>query len=610
MKKTLLSIIALGCAMLASAATPGLMWHKLVDGPNNAADNMCGITVTTDGNIVTVGSFGAKTVSDEFVFDGQTIATGTDHNGASENHNLLVTKHNAKDGSLVWALSTKKGDVTSSGSNAVAATADGGVVLLVNMRSSQVVPYESPVIVDAAKTEIDFPDWNTSCWIMNQVVIKVSKEGYVQWVRRIVADQLPVPAATSGASVTNTTNGAFPYTIAEDKDGNIYVAGNHRVPLVFTGDKNSAYVLQPRNLDSYNGDTQNHAGGLYLVKLDKEGNYLTHLQGLTADGVTADYISSMVVEDDMVYFAGYFYGKAGSSLRLGKGSAVKEVTKLNDNNAVLLGAVKSTVDGEIHSLAPQFLTCYNEATATSGTAKSHRIQFLNLSKTGSSLFIMGTFQGGVSTNESENAFISSQTGSLEGFIVKAAASDGAYQASMANKISIGGYRNIVSYNGSLYAQGYRLNSQTGSFIHELDPETLEIKATTTIAKGGNAPTLVACAYDAESTRIYSATRGSNTFTLTDETVTGKPSGFGICLTCHAFDKDLAGVESVTAENSALRVTGIKGAIEIKATETTDVKVVDMKGLIIDSRTVEAGMTATVSLPAGVYIVNDHKIAVR
>ncbi|MDE6322853.1 MAG: hypothetical protein K2L85_01895 [Paramuribaculum sp.] len=607
MKKTLLSIITFGCAVFANAAIPEHSWNVLVDGPQGAGDNMYGITVTNDGNIVTVGNFGSRSTADTFTFKGQEIATGAKTDSASDNYNLLVTKHSSTDGSLLWALSTKNGDVASSGQNSVAATADGGVVLLVDMRSSNVTPYESPVIVDAAKTEIDFPDWNTSCWIKNQVVIKVSKDGYVQWVRRIVADQLPVPNASSGSSVTNTTNGAFPYAIAEDKDGNIYIAGNHRASLIFTGEQNSTYVLTPRNISTYNGDVQTYAGGLYLVKLDENGNYLTHLQGSVTDGITADYINSMEIDDDMIYFAGYFQGKEGSTLTLGKGANAKEVTKLNGNNAVLLGAVKTTVSGSTHSLVPQFLTCYNEANRTGST--SHRIQLLSLKKTGSSLYFMGSFQGAVSTNENDTPLISSAGTQLEGFIIKTDASDGSYQAGLANKISIGGYRNLFSYDNAIYAQGYRLNAATGAFIDRLDAETLEIQETTTVASGGGAPTLMAGAFNSAATRIYSAVRGNNTFTLTDQTTSEKPVSWGILLSCHVLDRNLAKVNDIKTESDILTVAAGEGYIELNATAPVDVTIADTKGAVIDSRKIAEGST-TVNLPAGIYIVDNNKVAVR
>lgn len=608
MKQSLLSFFALGCALLSQATAPEMLWNKLIDSPQNAGDDIKNITVTADGNVVTIGCFGSRTETDNITFDSEVIATGAATNSSSDNQNLLVTKHNSRDGSLIWALSTKKGDVTSSGTNSIAATADGGVVLLVDMRSSNVTPYESPVIVDASKAEIDFPDWNTSCWIKNQVVIKVSKEGNVQWVRRIVADQLPVPNATSSAAMLNTTNGAFPYAIAEDKEGNIYIAGNHRTSLIFTGDRNSTYVLQPRNVDSYSGDTQNQAGGLYLVKLDSEGNYLTHLQGATANGVSTDYIQSMIVENDMIYFAGYFQGKANSSLTLGKSSNAKTVNKLNDNNAVLLGAVKTTVDGDKHSLVPTFLTCFNEALRPN-TTSGHRIQFLNLAKADNSLFLMGSFQGGISTNESDEAKIASQSTLLEGFIVKTNATDGAYECAMANGLSIGGYRNVFAHKGSLYAHGYRMNAATGVFIDELDPNTLEIKSTTTVAKAGGAPALQACHYDPATTSIYTGARGSAAFTLTDGTTTEKPQGFGVLLACHAIDKELAGVEKIDSDQEAIDIIGTEGAIEVISSVTTNLTITDLKGVTVGQHTVLPGST-TIELPAGIYVVNNKKVAVR
>ncbi len=607
MKKILLSIITIGYAAAASGATPEHAWNVLVDGPQGAGDNMYGITVTNDGNIVTVGNFGSRSASDVMTFAGQEIAIGAKTDGASDNYNLLVTKHDATDGSLIWALSTKNGDVTSSGMNSVSATADGGVVLLVDMRSSNVTPYESPVIVDAAKTEIDFPDWNTSCWIKNQVVIKVSKDGYVQWTRRIAADQLPVPNASSGTSVTATTNGAFPYAIAEDSEGNIYIAGNHRASLIFSGEQNSTYVLTPRNISAYNGDVQTYAGGLYLVKLDKDGNYLTHLQGSTTEGIATDYINSMVIEDDMIYFAGYFQGKEGSTLTLGKGSNARKVTKLNGNNAVLLGAVKATVSGSTHSLVPQFLTCYNEANRAGNT--SHRIQLLSLKKAASSLYLTGSFQGAVSTNETDTPLISSASTMLEGFIIKTDAADGSCQAAVANNISIGGYRSIFIHDGVTYALGYRLNATTGAFIDRIDPETLAIEETTTLAKGGGAPTLMAGAFDPATTRIFSAVRGNNTFTMTDESSSEKPVSWGVLLSCHFLDKSLAGLSTTDSDQTSLRIAGLEGCIEINAAEPADIRIADTKGTIIDSRRVDEGST-TIPLPAGIYIVNSTKVAVR
>ncbi|MCM1348598.1 MAG: hypothetical protein NC338_04230 [Firmicutes bacterium] len=598
MKKTLLSFLTLGCMLAASAAQPTLLWHKMIDS-ERTGDFTRSMTVTTDGNLVTLGEFGSREETDNISFDGTVIANGAATNSNSDNYNMLVTKHNATDGSLIWTISTKKGDVTSMGTNAIAPTADGGVVMLVVMRSSNVTPYESPVIVDASKAEIDFPDWNTSCWMKNQVVIKVSKDGNVEWVRRILADQTPVPNASSGSSVDNTTDAAFNYCVAEDKDGNIIVAGNHRAPLIFTGDRNSIFVVQARNLDSYSGDVQKAAGGLYLVKLDSEGNYLTHLQGSTEGNVTADYINLMAVDGDFVYFTGNFNGSKECSLTLGKGAAAKTVTKSVAENGMLLGCVEMKTTSGKHSFVPKYLTCLIQKASTT-------FQFKGMRKINQSLYLTGLFKGEVYENGSATAILKSVGNPLEGYVLKLSAEDASVEAAYANGMSIGGYFDAFEHDGKLYCPGYQMS--TGTFIHELDANTLELISKTDVAK--KAVAFCAGAYDPKMTRIFSTSRANNAqFELTDGTTTEKTKLFGMVLTAHAVDATIAGVESVDAEVVKLQVNGVEGGIEVVAATDTRLEVVDTKGMIVYNAEITAG-NHIVNLPAGIYIANGVKVAVR
>lgn len=69
------------------------------------------------------------------------------------------------------------------------------------------------------------------------------------------------------------------------------------------------------------------------------------------------------------------------------------------------------------------------------------------------------------------------------------------------------------------------------------------------------------------------------------------------------------MSNVAAEAETLKVAGLQGCIEIQAAEAAQVKVVDMKGITVADRNVQPG-TTTISLPAGIYIVNDSKVAVR
>lgn len=605
MRKTLLSILALSTSFFVGASSPELLWHKIIDSPQNAGDVMSCATVTTDGNVVTLGSFGSRTEADNISFDGTVIATGAATTSNSDNKNLLVIKHNAADGSRIWSVFSKKGDFSSSGSLAMAATADGGVAMLLEMRSSNVSPYESPVIVDASGAEIDFPDWNISCWVSYQVIVKLTANGYVEWVRPVIADQLPVPNASSGTSTLYTTRSTFPYTIATDSEDNLYIGGNFRTPMIFNGEGNATYILQPRNLENYNGDSQKSAGALYLVKLDSKGNYLTHLKASSTNGVDAEYINDIEIEGNNLYFAGKLVGDANCKLTIGSGDNAISVTKTSEQDAILLGSLK--IETENNTLTPGYLTCFNQVKVNGNGAT----QFKDMIVANGSIYMMGLFQGGIANNDAEEAIITSVGKPLEGFCLRLNATDGKYQAGFANKISIGGYFGGGVYNDKLYLAGYRLNAQTGSFIDELDAENLELKSTTTIAKNGGSPTLMGAFYDPATTRLYTFTRGNAAFTLTDGTSTEKQNGygFGTVVCSHAIDPSVSEINNIENDNATLSIKGIDGAIEITATEDTNISVVNTSGITVKSQSIAAG-TTQIALPAGIYIVNNQKVAVR
>jgi len=162
-------------------------------------------------------------------YNGEVIAYGAVT--STEGRNLLVIKHD-NDGKKVWAVYSKNG-YFDAGTGSVIATPDGGVVVLAKPRASQQTDkYVEPQLVDATGAEIDFPEFPTLNWTYNTVLIKISSEGAVQWVRQFAMDELPI-AGTDKA----TTDAVTPYGLTVDTTGNIYIAGNFRAPMVFTGEK-------------------------------------------------------------------------------------------------------------------------------------------------------------------------------------------------------------------------------------------------------------------------------------------------------------------------------------------------------------------------------------
>ena len=147
MKKSLLALAALILSPTVMAEAPTQSWAKLIDSPQTQ-DLTSKVILCNDGNPVTLSQFGSQSATDNISYDGQVIATGSATNSSSNNANLLILKHSAKDGSLLWAVSSKSGDIIVSSDGNIAATADGGVLALLKMRSSNLTPYISPVLVD------------------------------------------------------------------------------------------------------------------------------------------------------------------------------------------------------------------------------------------------------------------------------------------------------------------------------------------------------------------------------------------------------------------------------------------------------------------------------
>ena len=297
MKKFLLSLVALALSCGAFASAPVYQWSKLIDS-HLQQDLVSKVVVTTDGNIVSLAHFGSSSDTDGIEFDGVQIATGSATTSSSDNRNLLIIKHNAATGERMWNIYSKAGYIDVSSEGSIIATRDGGLLLLLNARSARVSPFTSPMIVDATGAEIEFPEWNTSVAIYNQILLKVAFDGRVEWAKSIAMDQLPVPNASSGNSVNATTNGVSPYALAEDEEGNIYIGGNYRASMILTAHLNATYVFTPRNIDTYNGDSQSAAGGLYIIRLDSEGNYLNHLRA--SGTLTRDQINVITVGGDKV----------------------------------------------------------------------------------------------------------------------------------------------------------------------------------------------------------------------------------------------------------------------------------------------------------------------
>jgi hypothetical protein len=593
MKKSLLfSLAALATLGSAFAATPNFLWAKLLDSPQTS-DIPTEVAIAGDGNPVVLSQFGSRTASDIISFDGVTIATGAATNSNSDNLNLLVTKHNAKDGSLVWAVSSKEGDFYVASYANLVATADGGVLVLVNGRVADYTPYSTPVLKDATGKEVELSEFNTSARVYNQVLIKINESGAIEWARSIAQDQLPVPNATATGATERTSQGVSPYALAEDAEGNIYIGGNYRSPIIFTGKNYSSYVLTARNIENYTGDTQAAAGGLYIVRLDSNGNYVNHVR---AKGeLTRDQACSFVLDGSTLYFAGNISGAEGDQLTVGDKTVTIKSTAAG-------GLVVGSVSTDLNTV--NFLTYLKPyLKSNKSTTQLKGINLLN-----NQLYLYGLFTGGLGTADSSAASLESNGTALEGWYIALNSSTGSWENAGQNKTTIGGYIDAFSYDGKIYFAGYQMNKTTGAFLEEYTPGYATYTNRYTIAKAGGVPTGYGAAFDPKTLNFYGIARGNAAFELADGSTTSAPTSWGSVIAAYTFAEE-SGVNAANADTNALSVKGGEGQIVITANGETDIQVVNTLGQTIAATTVKAG-TTNIPVSTGIYLVNNIKVAVK
>jgi hypothetical protein len=586
MKKFLLSAFA-ACSLLGAQAAPSLNWAYLADTSNS--EYTYSFTKTTDNNFVSLTQFGTKATAESLMFNDEAIGSGAVTSSTAENYNLALIKHD-KNGKKVWAIYSKQGYFEGANSSVVA-TNDGGVLLFIKVRATENNGYVSPVLVDASGAEIEFYEFPTRNKVSNAMLVKVSAEGNVQWTRHFAMDELPVPDATEKYADA-TTNALFTYGLALDSDENIYIGGNFRTPMVLTGEKNSHFILQPRNLAGYTGDTQAAAGGLFLVKLDSDGDYLGHVK--VKGDLTREQISGLAYADGKIYFYGNVQGADGATLTMGD----KSITMESTFDGILYGAIST-------DLSVEFLR-YIKPYAASNNKNS--IQLKALRVIDGNIFMLGHLLGGLSAANENEARIATSGTLQEGFVIKCDATDGSWISAKDNTgMSIGGYYDVFKSGSDLYLYGYQMNATTGVYIEKYaDNNDWEMVERNALLAGGGSPTTASnCLYDSTSGNIVVSLRGNKAVTLAGSEDTLTPSSWGSVIASF----NISGNSAVAAVAADTSYSTDKDAVIVTTAAPLAVAIYNAAGMEVANTTVAAG-TTRFPLSQGVYMVNGNKLIVK
>lgn len=329
MKKfTLLAAAVLASAsMLAGAqslADTQTLWAKFVKNTQNeqsltSQGNQ--MVLAQDGGLYAIGNIGSTSAEQMTVLTDGTnsvnIAQGITYSGNSANQGLVIMKLSA-DGELQWSVAQTNGEAGSN-ENSVAATADGGLVAFVNLRHTEGRMGENITITDAQGVSHAI-DWTVDERSYRSGLIKINAQGGIEWMREIEANATADEATYPNWSQTsrNIGQGIKTYALDVDNEGNIYVGGLMCANLT-VGD----VTIPVHNVSSWNGNAQNTAGNMFVIKFDQDGNYMKHL--VSEGEATQESVRALKVVGNKIYMSTWVTGLAGTEFSVG-GKAVTPAT--------------------------------------------------------------------------------------------------------------------------------------------------------------------------------------------------------------------------------------------------------------------------------------------
>lgn len=596
------TLLCAGVSLLASVSAngtaPAYQWNYLMDTPN-AQDAPREIVISSDGKAISLSHFSSNTATTAFNYDGELIGNGPAV--SSENRTPVIIKHNA-DGKKVWAVYASSGYGDTSDASIIP-TSDGGVVAQFKVRSSQDgTTWYAPEFVDASGARNTLPEWNLSCWIYQQLLVKINGEGNIEWMRTFDMDQTPVNNKVM-------TDGVNPSGVCVDESGNIYVGGYIRMPMIAEGVSASHYVALPRNMAGWSGDTQGDApSSIYIMKLDKDGNYLGRTE-MTSENIIYERLKGLTYADGQLYFAAIVKPKAGEEGTLASGTSTATLAANSvawDN--LVAGAVNTS------TMECSWLTALKSYGNTAGKVV---LGVSGVDVADGALYVYGAVNGGLGAAGSSVAAVKSSAAQLQAMAVKFSTADGAFDGGVWSEVaSIGAYTALVKYDGKTGFYGHvmmdakkdgEVYQKAGTYLDYVDENTWTVSEHNSLINAALCA-LSAAAVNPVDGMLYCFARSNAAFSFAGTDVTSdKPTQYGSVFACFSLGST-SGVESVAVQNG-LRVRGEAGEIVIEAAEPTEVTVTNVAGMNVYNATVDAGETR-VALSAGVYMVADAKILVK
>ena len=479
MKKHLLLFLSVIMMSLhAVAQEPTALWGKAVQGVVGSKVTSQGsdIQLAPDGGFYMSGGAGTLTLDDAIRFGNDVIATPQtkyNGNGNTGTQNLFISRI-AADGTPVWTVYSKNADVQS-GKARLRPVSDG-LIAVVGLRHATQYYDTDIVLVDAEgkETNLNWTISNEKGRYYRILVLKFNMQGALQWVRQI------------DAAHDLTLTGVNPNAMAVDHEGNIYIGGNQRVELTLKNSAGADVKIAPRLVEGWDGDTQKSAGDLFVLKLDKDGYYVNHLQ--TSGKATSLTIYNFYYANNQLYLLAQAIGIEGEQMSLGD----KGFVTANANGGLLTASLSK-------DLTVNWAQYYTSA--KSGSAVNLSNIYVN------DKYLWITFKSNMSLTTATGKELTCQH-TRDGILLKADIADGKLLDGYVNQVNqIGYFSALEATDGRLYAFGHNLLG--AMFVQQFNPDDLSGPLSSWNSLIANTSDAQGIAYTADG-RLYVMTRSNNT----------------------------------------------------------------------------------------------------
>lgn len=611
-------IVVAGMSSRAETSAPVYQWGFDMSSPQSSGDQCNGLAYDATG-IYYIGAEGSPQAGGPLYFNDKEIGTGSKTDSNSANANLVLVKTDNA-GKLLWSLTSSHGDIANNNGGVVALD-DGSVVAVVKVRGTSGYLADGIEFVDGPGAVHKISDWNNAAEPVRSYRVMIMNingaTGAINSIKQIVTDISPV--ANAGSNYTSgTADGLLVNTITTD-GVNIYLGGKYRKAMTLSNASGDQVVLAPHSLDSWNGDTQVQNGNIYVLKLDGKGNYVSSFT--SESPVVLANAMSLSYTGGKLYMVANVTGMSPDCPDVEFGSIKLKTVQ---SQSPVVACLDTDLDVKWANLYP--------ATYVSNSSRSFVLQNTGIAVNGGDLWVTGQFNGKMTVPGTDIA-VSSQLDQTprEGLLLHIDANTGEWIGGVASSDSYGikvpgtNYNCITGYfepmvipgdSRHVYAFGYGMNANVGTFLRRYDVETLKSDPDTdawNLVTGGGAPICQKMVYNPVTATFICSTRGNRAFNIlgSDQKLSPKGNVYGVVVT--AFNMpfgEITGVDGIeSSDDPEVTVVGSSGTVTVVSESDVDVEIYDLSGRAAAVVQVRDG-SGVAELSAGLYITRYGKVIVR